>query len=360
MDNDLFYQFCRLDNWTHQPKNAIPETDATPLQSWVQWQLRRPVPPTLLQALPPAAAQIWLAWQHYHQGEYLQAHELFTQCWQDVVGKVGNAEHSAIAIDCALGLARLYTRCGNWRSARRFGLFALHHSRLTQRLFDISRSYNVLGDLFCRAGELQWAHVCLTTSTQMLPQGSIHKARHINSLATVLLRQGQFERAEPLLMSSLYLARDTADHDSFWHALARLQFLYNAKAPTQQARMIFAAMLPQKTTPIAQAYLELAEAYSSLISSTNARLKIEQALLLLSAFPMEAAWCKHLLGLPQQAELNQILHWQTAVLPDEPVAVTDAVFLNFPLGDAQMHWLQVNDNEKSLDNFLQQKTCFFI
>lgn len=360
MEQDLFEQFSRLEYWTHYPKMDTQVFNGTPLNTWLQWQLRHNLPAAAFESIPPAAAEIWHAWQCYHRGDYVRAHQLFCSCWERVEADAGQATQSAIAIDCALGLARLYTRSGHWHSARQFALFALYHSRISQRMFDLSRGHNVLGDLFCRAGQLQWAHVCLTTSTQLLPAGSMYKARHLNSLATVLLRQQQYERAESLLMTSVYLARDTADHDSFWHALARLQFLYNETAPTQKARQMFSALLPQKSTPIAQAFLALAEACSSLTLTSERTSRIADAIPMLTAFPIDNAWFRHLLGLPHQQELEYILQWQPAVIKTAPEPITDKVFVQFDLHNAHMQWLITDAGTPAKNTFSQQKNCFFI
>ncbi|KKO47668.1 hypothetical protein VT06_15800 [Arsukibacterium sp. MJ3] len=355
-----FEQFCQQEHWQHQPYLPLNTVQPNPdFALWQRWLLRKTLSHDQLAQFPAAAVALHQGWQQYHLGEYTNAFNAFSTCLLHTA-----TNWPAINLDAALGICRLYTRTGHWLHARHWGLYALQLSRQHNRLFDISRSFNVLGDVFCRAGHTQLAHVFLMTSANVLPQGSVHKARHYNSLATTLLRQKALLRAEAVLMNSLYLAKDTEDTDSIWHALARLQWLYLEIAPGVKVTARFSAVLPAEQTPVALSYIELALAAMALNQHDEAsasQLLLSAAKRTSAAFPVESAWFARCAGLNISPATTAFLNLPKQ-LPDTSLSTTvfDQSWLNAPLANEQLNWLTQRPAPLSAQRLLHERQYFFI
>ncbi len=359
MDHQLFENYCMQEQWHHQPFSRSLGAEDANFALWQKWLVRKELTAAELEQFPAVAVTLYLGWQSYHDGKYAQALALFCEA-----AELGTPRFVNIAIDAAIGICRIYTRVGHWHHARLWAVFALQQSRSANRLFDISRSFNALGDVLCRAGHTQLAHFCLISAANVLPQGSIHKARHLNNVATTLMRQHANLRAEAVLMNSLYLAKDTNDADSSWHALARLQWLYLDIAPTVQVTTRFANILPAKVVPIASAYIEVAlaiqalqqddtsKAYQALANAaeyTSANLPIESAWFHYCAGKPVAEASAHLLKLPCQAP--QHLSTNSAL---------DTNVLQAKLADQQFAWLLQSNPQISAQQLFIQRQYFFI
>lgn len=352
-----FEQFCELE---HLHQQQTPDNQgSTELSSWQRWLYRRPLSATDKARIPSYALSLHQGWQRYTQGDYLNAFANFSANLVD-----DNAHWPGIKLDAAIGLCRIYTRIGHWQSARAWGVYALNIARENNRAFDISRSFNALGDLFCRANEVQIAHVCLTTAANILPKGTIHKARHLNSIATVLMRQGELHRAESMLMNSLYLAKDTSDSDSVWHALARIQWLYLESSPDTSVLDRFSTALPTRVSPIARSYIDLGIAVSALKNGDNAKAttlftKASQRTLMTT--PIESLWFQRCAGQPvkdAQAKIFQL----PRILPKDTTAsrAFDSLWLAPKLADNQLEWLVHGQSRFSVAEIQHQRNCFFI
>lgn len=353
-----FEQFNDQEQWHHQPTSE-QQNNTSNLSVWQRWLFRRPLETSELAQLPAYAVSLHQGWQHYTCGDYLNAFTLFSACIADK-----DMRWPSMKLDAALGICRLYTRTGHWQHARHWGVHALGLARSSNRLFDISRCFNALGDLFCRADQTKLAHVCLTTSANVLPQGTIHKARHLNSLATTLMRQGELLRAESVLMNSLYLAKDTSDSDSIWHALARIQWLYAEKAPAAFVLERFSALLPTQEAPIARSYIDVGMAAIALkAGEINAakQLFIDAAKRTSTTTPIESSWFKRCAGLTICESQADILHLPK-ILPDtDPSHSTfDRCWFEPPLANDQLIWLLDSEASLSYSQLHEQRRHFFI
>lgn len=360
MDHNAFIQFCQQEQWQHKP-SMHPESSMHPdFLLWQKWLLRKPILEQELACFPPSAISLYHGWHFYHQGQYVLALEQF-------LAVLGSEQHQTIvniSVDAAVGICRVYTRIGHWHHARLWGVYALQQSRAANRLFDISRCFNALGDLLCRAGHLQLAHLCLTSSSNVLPQGSVHKARHLNNVAITLMRQQSSVRAEAILMNSLYLAKDTQDHASLWHALARLQWLYIDMAPDIKVTERFATMLPSKETPIAMAYIDVALAVLALRKKDEhaaTTFLIAAAQRTSASLPIESAWFTRSAGAEMATSLLEPLNLP-CVAPiylrrNSPI---DLGMLQAELSDHQLSWLGDATAPLTEQRLLTERQYFFI
>lgn len=247
-------------DWLVQHGHKLPD-----LAVWLQFQIRQGLPQfessgsvlaRASQALPSELQHALAAWASYYQGNYPEASRLFLLAI-DAHTQVCGTQSLA---DAALGMGKVYTRTGHWQAARDWLLHALYLHRQDERLFGLVQGYGALAELFLRAGQSQAAHACMSTAFHLLPAGSGQQARQLNYLASTLMRTGAWLRAESLLMTSLHMARDANDHDSVWHALARLQFLALDRAQENDLPDVLLAMqrvVPDQPTPVAQAFLHI-------------------------------------------------------------------------------------------------------
>lgn len=360
MDHTLFNQFCQLEQWHHKPMVTPDSTIQSDFLVWQKWLLRKPIDEQTLACFPTEAIALYHAWQFYHKGQYKNAFEQFLA----VLDSEQKNTLVSLSIDAALGICRIYTRIGHWHHARLWGVYALQQCRVANRLFDISRCFNALGDLLCRAGHLQLAHIYLTSSSNVLPQGSVHKARHLNNVAITLMRQQATVRAEAILMNSLYLAKDTQDHASLWHALARLQWLYIDMAPDIKVIERFATILPGKETPIALAYIDVALAILALRVKDENLAKfalVSAAQRTSNSLPIESAWFTRSMGAAVPTSLQVLLDlpcvYPIDLRKNSPI---DHNVLQAELLDHQFSWLNNASLPLTEHRLLAERQYFFI
>lgn len=357
MDQIDFDRFCQQEHWQHQGEASAAKTQHSDFECWQRWLTRQPLTIEELNQLPSTAKAVHQAWQDYHQGLYQTSLTHFKQALTEM-----EKNWPAINLDAALGICRIYTRTGQWQLARDWGTYALKLARKHNRLFDTSRTFNALGDLFCRAGYTQFAHLFLMSSTNVLPQGSVHKARHYNSLATVLMRQKAYLRAEALLMNSLYLAHDNQDSDSVWHALARLQWLYIETNTQIMVHERFNNLIPAKHNAIANAYMEIAQA----VMIMHEQPKLAEHLLNQAAnrtstlYPIESAWFARCAG--NQTALNaEMLNLPLYPAPAaEGFSCFDSSWQQVELANNQLNWLVTPQSVLSAQHLLTERQAFFI
>lgn len=276
------------------------------LTEWLAVRLKQPLAGRHWPAVITAQS---LGWQAYYRGDLLSAAAFFEDAWRQISA---GEPHYGFRPDVALGLGKVYTRTGHWRSARDWILVFLADARRTGDLFAVTQGYGALGELFLRADQGQPALACLNIAFHVLPAGSGQQSRQLNYLASALMRNREWLRAESLLMTGLQNARAmlSAGIDSqeaaasIWHALARLQFLDLERHPDRppESRRRGAediTSLQAAVAPVAQGMLAAGQSLDAW-----RRGRIEEAVNRLESaagqlgqgFPMEHAWVMRLLG----------------------------------------------------------------
>lgn len=351
------------------------ENDPPPaLRDWLAWQLQLPLTPAQRETLPFTHRSAWLGWRDYYRGRFPAA----ADCLHDAFVNADNSPESQhLLCATALGLGKVYTRTGHWQAARAWLLLALNTARKADRPFDILRGYGALGELLLRAGHTKEAHACISASYHLLPPGKGQQAKQLNYLATALMRSKEHLRAESLLMSARFMARDSHDHASRLHALARLQFLRWDKQGADNGHILdeLSETLPDAPTPVAAGFIYLGQAFrgwqpnnASLLSTTR------QALQQASEYfgpelPMERAWVSQLqqqlddCPLTPSAAVSDCLAL-TPYLPPQGTAVLDRTWQQLPISDENgFAWLghtQHSYASFNTEDIQRQRQCFFI
>lgn len=207
---------------------SLAEVQQQALHVWLKSALNRPASAEELQHLPAQQAHRWRGWLAYFQGQYALACAQFIEGYQQLAQSPASVTTALLQGRFALGLGKVYTRSGDWHSARGWVLHAIDRARQCSSPLDIVKGYGALGELLLRGGYPRDALFCLGTARELLPAGAVERTRQWNYLASALMRLNTPRdqlAAESLLMSSYYLAIDGADYSSAVHALARLQFL---------------------------------------------------------------------------------------------------------------------------------------
>lgn len=237
-----FEQLARYDRHAHaleyghqgHTREMLLRSQATahqqPVNDWLAARLKHDWPLAAVAEWPSIMADQWHGWQAYYRGEYDVAADYFTSAWYSVDAGVNDL---GFRRDVILGLGKVYTRTGHWQAARGWLILYLAESRQQVELFSVTQGYGALGELLLRAGHAQEALACLNTAFHILPQGSGQQSRQLNYLASALIRNNEWQRAESLLKTSIQNSRDMLGRDgaaqearsSIYHALARLQFL---------------------------------------------------------------------------------------------------------------------------------------
>ena len=93
------------------------DTGADTLKPWLR-QLSGLTVVAEKSALPAAVYHRSMGWQHYMQGQYLQAYHDFLCSLEEV-------EWKELSADTALGVAKIYTRTGHWQFAKKWLLYYL-------------------------------------------------------------------------------------------------------------------------------------------------------------------------------------------------------------------------------------------
>ncbi|MDP4559159.1 hypothetical protein Q9247_15915 [Halomonas meridiana] len=348
------------------------ENDSPPaLRDWLAWQLQLPLSP---ETLPVAHGKTWLGWHNYYCGHFSTA----ADCLYDAFLSIdGSPESQHLLCTAALGLGKVYTRTGHWQAARAWLLLALSTARKADRPFDILRGYGALGELLLRAGHTKEAHACISASYHLLPPGKGQQAKQLNYLATALMRSKEYLRAESLLMSARFMARDSHDHASRLHALARLQFLRWDKQGADNGHILdeLSEKLPTTPTPVAAGFIYLGQAlrgWQTDVSSSRSavRCALQQASEYFGpTLPMESAWVSQLLHqlddrpLAPSAAVSLCLALMP-YLPPESTIVLDRTWQQLPISDKNgFAWLghtQVDHTSFGIEDRRRQRQCFFI
>lgn len=243
--NVNFEQLSRYDHhahaleYGHQGRTRVLLSQAIvtndePINDWLAAKLKHRWPLSSVSQWPSVMAEQWHGWQAYYQGSYAQSAQHFTNAWRAI--EQGEADLGFVS-DIALGLGKVYTRTGHWQVARCWLIYSLAEARRQSDLFNVTQGYGALGELLLRAGHPQEALACFNTAFHVLPTGSGQQSKQLNYLASALIRNRAWLRAESLLKTSIQNAKDMAGReganqeasDSIHHALARLQFLELAR-----------------------------------------------------------------------------------------------------------------------------------
>lgn len=200
-------------------------TEQDDLEGWMAHQLLQS--PKNKQDLPEVVSLHIAAWQAYYQHQYIDAHAIFAQIlmqqdWQNLVPTA------------ALGLAKVYTRTGHWHAARAWAIYYLSLARQHLHHFDVAKGYGALAEIFLRANYPQEALACFQTAYHLMPVGHGQQARQYNFMASALMRNGEYDRAEDLLHASRQISRqqlqkdehDQDAHLSFLHSTMRFCWLH--------------------------------------------------------------------------------------------------------------------------------------
>lgn len=167
-----------------------------------------------------------LGWQQFYGHHYKTALSYFEQAltiqdWQ------------LYATDTALGLAKVYTRTGHWALARDWCLYYLYLARKQLTAFDIAKGYGALAEIFLRADKSNEALACFQMAYHLMPLQHGQQARQYNFMASALMRNQEWLRAEVLLHTSQQISKNQLKFDenniellaSRQHSEMRLAFL---------------------------------------------------------------------------------------------------------------------------------------
>lgn len=332
---------------------------------WLAVRLRVLRPAPRMEHMAPHLRQRLQGWHLYYQGDYHLAAGQFELAWPEVRTRHHDSHD---AVDLALGFGKVYTRSGHWSHAREWILHSLALARERHQLFAVTEGYGALGELLLRAGHAQAAQACMTSAYQLLPPGSGQQAKQLNYLASALMRNGAWLRAESHLMTALHMAHDQGDADSVWHALARLQFLQlQGDVGGRDVLQDMAAYLPAARTPVACGMLQIGRALWLVRQgrSDEAAQCLEQAASILgSQLPLERLWALRLRCalLRQPCSADAALHrWSNiaAVSPPDLANVLDRTWADLPLA-ASNGFACLLRPLGSLEQEAQARTAFFI
>lgn len=165
-------------------------------------------------------------WHAYYQNDYLAAHDQFDKIIQADLCQ-------QYSLNCALGLAKVYTRTGHWETARDWCLYYLSLARQNASHFDVAAGYGALAEIFLRASCANEALACFQTAYHLMPAGQGQRSRQYNFLASALLRNKEILRAEVLLHTSRQISRNILELDpdnqealvSLCHSAMRFYYL---------------------------------------------------------------------------------------------------------------------------------------
>lgn len=203
---------------------SLPDDSQSQLYDWCCIKLQKKIlSPSKIQA----SHVLINAWDAYYQHDYINSHEMFCQAWQL---DLNDDEKMRIA----LGLGKIYTRSGHWQAARDWTLYALKIARQIANTFDIAKGYGALAEIFLRANAAKEALCCFQIAYHMMPHGQAQQARQLNFIASALMRNQEWLRAENLLYTSKQISRNQIEIssqnqdplNSLIHSQLRLEYIH--------------------------------------------------------------------------------------------------------------------------------------
>lgn len=322
----------------------------------------------------PKAVQMRIqGWKAYFNYNYLDAHQYFKESiqyenWQEY------------AYESALGLTKVYTRSGHWNSAKMWCLYYLYLARQHHDHFSLTKGYGALAEIFLRANEAQAALACFQMSHQLMPRGQGQNEKQMNYIASALVRNQEFLRAEGLLYSSIKTCLDnrltSLDKSdlSIYHSISRLSFkwiakdgYFNVSQLKSYINHIQLEQVPKGIKAIPYGFIQVAIAIGHIQSNNKetALLHLDQAQKAFDAkAPMEIAWVKQLIYVVQGKPISTPNVTQQHLLNISPItapniqAVMDLTWHKYSLSDQGFAGLF--DSKKTMQDVIQQWKLFFI
>ena len=263
-----------------------------------------------LQALPEDSASLPTSvyarsegWLSYFCGNYVQAYEGFLR-------SISDEQWQSLAYDSALGLAKVYTRSGHWQSAKAWTLYYLSCARKRRDDFGLVKGYGALAEIFLRADHPQHALACFNIANQMMPSGQGQLDKQYNFIASALIRNGEYLRAETLLRNSMKLSKDklARDETDVWakvgylHSCSRLCYLQLAASKPIQLSAeahIWIEQVPIQGAKVPVGFIHTALAIQAIRSNqlSLALPRLYQALeLFANVAPIEQQWVTMMIG----------------------------------------------------------------
>lgn len=350
----------------------LPNSIQTSVRSW--WEQYSNTAYTPEAELPASVKHRIEGWHAYFNYDYFTAHQHFSNSIQAV-------DWQQYAYESALGLSKTYTRSGHWHSAKTWCLYYLYLARQHRDDFALTKGYGALAEIFLRANEAQAALACFQISYQLMPRGQGQNEKQMNYIASALIRNQEFLRAEGLLYSSIQSSLDSQSNTleksqqlNIYHSLARLSFKHIAKNgyfhPSQlnkYAQLIQLEHAPQGIQAIPYGFIHVAIAigYIKEQHKEQALVHLDQAK---NAFHnkayMELAWVTQLICMlqgnadptvnPQQQHLIHL----TPLTPPPIPSVMDLTWQDYPL--TNQGFASLFQTQNSIENTIQQWTLFFI
>ena len=328
-------------------QDKIPQTIA----AWGLATINQPLNAEQTQLLSADSLNLYQGWKHYYNGEYQQSQEAFLRCLD-----------SNTADGIGLGIAKNYTRLGQWQSAKSWLLHELTISRQRNDLYSQAQCYGALGEIFLRSNHPKIAYECFGNAFQILPKGSSQREKQYNFQASALIRIGNEQHAEQYLMSAFYLAQNQ-QIDSAWHSLARLQFLWTQQKKSHTVLDYYADDLQHKPAQInAEGFLNMGLAFAAAYQQNNEKaIEYSQkaSFCFQNRFPLEHIWAQKLLNSLQNQtdalELPEIL--PIVIPPNSRNSIIEANWQQLTLTNHGFATLAV---AKNLDSLWQARHLFFI
>lgn len=180
--------------------------------------------------LPDSVYQRCEGWRAYFQGRYLDAYNRFQ-------ASIDNKDWQQYAYDAALGMAKIYTRSGHWQSAQQWTLYYLSLARSLRDDFGLTKGYGALAEIYLRGSQPQASLACFQIANQLMPLGQGQLDKQYNFIASALMRNQEWLRAETLLRNSIKMSADKLDRNpenlsakiSYLHSWSRLSYLCLAR-----------------------------------------------------------------------------------------------------------------------------------
>lgn len=308
-------------------------------------------------------------WDFYYRYDYKNAFAYF---------KAAVADEGVVSISAALGLAKVYTRTGQWDLGRRWVLHYLYIARKELDDYNVAKGYGALAELFLRGGRPQEALACFQIAYQLVSPDNTKKAMQLNFMASALARNGEWFRARSLLYASIQASKIQADNHksgekkheeaiaSLLHSYARLAFIDIAQAQSGQlpksrlpdtfspplGQLLAKAEQGQHCDKVCIAFLYAAAALVDIIKERNTTDNLIRALHLLNNTSMqEYYWLSNLLGEEQVSNLSTL----SVISPPDHGSVLDKTWA-VTLSDDGFGFL----NTASFDELQKAWKLFFI
>ncbi len=328
-------------------------------------------------SLPASVYHRCEGWRAYFQGRYIDAHE----CFQ---ASLSQRDWQTFAYDVALGMAKVYTRSGHWQSAQKWALYYLSLARSLRDDFGLTKGYGALAEIYLRGCQPQASLACFQIANQLMPLGQGQLDKQYNFLASALMRNQEWLRAETLLRNSIKMSTDKMDRHpddfsakiSYLHGWSRLSYLCLAKQQALSLPDSITAMIEELACGqlafalhVPTGFILVARAIESLRHHQTAAASSDLSLAL-SAFShaaaMEYQWVLRLReallghvesGFTVYEPCQQLLEIQPVATPDMTIVV-DQTWAKVVLSDTG--YQQLTTAQESITSLTEMWRLFFI